>query len=253
MAQMGAAGVIITEFEGIRCVRKILASRTEIGFYQQGAKALSGVNTPHLIAVQGRDLLIEYLPERLTLEQVNTCINTFEQLATIHRSDYQPQFELKAHQWPREASERALQTLQLPKRSQQSLRAIQQISAELFESDTLISGDSNHGNWGARHNGQRVLFDWERFGYGSPAIDLAPLVFDLGDISAYQTIVERYLRGGGIGEAESLIRHLIIAKAWLVVEVTNILQARNKPDAERYFNWYRQNLPAWLEQIENHF
>jgi thiamine kinase-like enzyme len=44
-----------------------------------------------------------------------------------------------------------------------------------------ISGDPNPTNWGIRDNGDLVLFDFERIGYGNPAIDLAITIPGFGD------------------------------------------------------------------------
>ncbi|EMK6962173.1 choline kinase, partial [Vibrio cholerae] len=115
----------------------------------------------------------------------------------------------------------------------------------------LISGDTNDGNWGIRQNGELVLFDWERFGYGSPAIDLAPLVQGLGSMDEYASIIERYTQHNSSFAADELTKHLVIAKCWIVIEVINILISRNKPEAAIYIDWYQKNLPAWLGAVEN--
>ncbi|MEZ8386070.1 choline kinase, partial [Vibrio splendidus] len=49
---------------------------------------------------------------------------------------------------------------------------------------------------------------------------------------------------------EELIKQLIIAKSWIVVEVTNILVTRNNPQASKYINWFREQLPTWLASFE---
>lgn len=100
---------------------------------------------------------------------------------------------MKEHRWSTCATEAALMSLNLPQVTQDSLLRIQQLSGTLFDHRTLISGDANEGNWGRRDNGELVLFDWERFGYGSPAIDLAPLVSRMGTLSDYEFIVDQYL------------------------------------------------------------
>jgi len=56
----------------------------------------------------------------------------------------------------------------------------------------LVSGDSNAGNWGKRESGDLVLFDWERFDKGSPAIDLAPLIKGMGTKQMFMALSERY-------------------------------------------------------------
>ncbi|MDQ0220379.1 hypothetical protein ELQ35_19985 [Peribacillus cavernae] len=53
------------------------------------------------------------------------------------------------------------------------LSFLQEQAKVLFRPLCCISGDPNPTNWGVRNNGDLVLFDFERIGYGNPAIDLA--------------------------------------------------------------------------------
>jgi hypothetical protein len=94
-----------------------------------------------------------------------------------------------------------------------------------------------------------VLFDWERFGYGSPAIDLAPLVPQMGSLAEYEAIIAHYLRHSSLLSGDRLLRHLIMAKCWLIIEVTNLLTRREKPQAQQYLVWYRQRVPHWLDSV----
>ncbi|CAH6874715.1 hypothetical protein VCHA29O37_260030 [Vibrio chagasii] len=174
----------------------------------------------------------------------------YQQLSRIHQSQYSPSFAVKEHRWSTCATEAALISLNLPQVTQDSLLRIQQLSGALFDQKTLISGDANEGNWGRRDNGELVLFDWERFGYGSPAIDLAPLVSRMGTLSDYEFIVDQYLPHNNLISREDLIRQLIIAKSWIVIEVTNILVSRNNPEALKYIHWFREQLPTWLATVE---
>lgn len=250
LSKMGTAKVFITTFQDNLCIQKEEASPVEISFYTLAASQLEGVNTPRLMAVQGSNLFIEYIPNSINLKELLDNRNTLEQLANIHRSNYQPTFSTQNHKWTSEATESALLALELPKVTQDYFRRIQCLSRDLFEHKTLISGDSNDGNWGLRNNGELVLFDWERFGFGSPAIDLAPLVSGMGTMSEYESIVNNYVNYNSALPCELLIKHLVLAKSWLVIEVTNILVNRGKPEAKMYINWYRKNLPSWLESVE---
>ncbi|HDZ9478527.1 TPA: choline kinase, partial [Vibrio cholerae] len=85
----------------------------------------------------------------------------------------------------------------------------------------------------------------------SPAIDLAPLVQGLGSMDEYASIIERYTQHNSSFAADELMKHLVIAKCWIVIEVINILISRNKPEAAIYIDWYQKNLPAWLGAVEN--
>ncbi len=90
----------------------------------------------------------------------------------------------------------------------------------------MISGDSNAGNWGQRENGELVLFDWERFSTGHVAIDLAPLIEGMGTFDDYLKVAGRYIKCAEKGETTELALDIGLAKAWIVVEVVNILVSR---------------------------
>lgn len=250
LSQMGAARVSIEKFEDEPCIYKQGASSVEIDFYQYAAGKLTDVNTPKLIEVKGNNLVIEFIPHGVMLDELYVNNSTFEQLAHIHNSKYQPNFSVKEHSWKTCSTDLALNILNFPAVTQDSIRTIQGMSFELFNHKGLISGDSNDGNWGVRENGELVLFDWERFGFGSPSIDLAPLVQGLGKTSDYESIIEKYTRHTCELSESTLQRHLILAKVWILVEVTNILHQRNKSSASMYFNWFRENVPTWLATVE---
>ncbi|MGL5609631.1 MAG: phosphotransferase family protein [Aeromonas veronii] len=249
LAKMGGASVNIQLLDGKPCIRKSGASPVERHFYQRAALHLSRLNTPALLKVEGETLFLEQIPHPVTLTQLHHNEQTFAQLANLHTANYQPDFAVKTHGWSLVDTNEALSVLCLPEAVNEKIRHIQQVGHELFEESCLISGDSNEGNWGTRNNGELVLFDWERFGYGSPAIDLAPLVPRMGSLAEYETIIERYLRHNSLLSGDRLLRHLVMAKCWLIIEVTNLLTRREKPQAQQYLEWYRQQVPRWLESV----
>ncbi len=93
-----------------------------------------------------------------------------------------------------------------------------------------------------------MLFDWERFGRGSPAIDLAPLIKGMGTAQAFVQMAGRYCRYSSHYPVSELAREIAIAKAWIVTEVVILLHERQKASLPLYLNWYRENLPDWLNQ-----
>ncbi len=246
---MGRAYVALTDIEGTPCIRKKGASDVEINFYKFAASNLKRINTPKLLRVTQDDLFIEYIPNRMGLEQLQTNSNMFQQIAHLHLSQYSLTFEVKKHEWSDSATDIAFQALKLSKDEQYAVKHIQSKSSELFEYPGLISGDTNDGNWGTRSNGELVLFDWERFGKGSPAIDLAPLVKGLGSITDYEEVIEKYVPYNPSLSIQELKRHLIIAKCWIIVEVVNLLLSRGNPAASTYINWYRSNVPDWVVSV----
>lgn len=101
---------------------------------------------------------------------------------------------------------------------------------------------------GGEKNGEWVLFDWERFGTGSPAIDLAPLIKGMGSRQSILQLAERYSVHYLHMPARQLATEITLAKAWIVSEVVSLLYDRNKTDFELYLNWYRETLPGWLDE-----
>ncbi|EOB3569292.1 phosphotransferase family protein [Vibrio vulnificus] len=250
LSKMGAAKVSLVNHHGQPCIQKQGASAVEIHFYQHATDKLTGVNTPRLLDVCNDTLYIEQIPHQVTLADLLKNTNTFEQLASIHQTQYRPDFAVKTHRWQAEDTEKALRSLALSNQNANSIRTLQTMSGEIFEHDGLISGDSNEGNWGTRASGELVLFDWERFGLGSPAIDLAPLVHGLGQLTDYHAIASLYRQHNPLLSNDTLVRQLILAKGWLIVEVTNLLVSREKQEAKMYIDWYRKQIPNWLKEVE---
>lgn len=93
------------------------------------------------------------------------------------------------------------------------LASIRTGSSHLFEPACLISADPNPANWGVRHDGSPVLFDWERCTLATPAIDLAISVPGLGDRSDYEKVAAYYP-----SRYEGLVDDIARAKVWVVIE-----------------------------------
>ncbi|WP_070971225.1 phosphotransferase family protein [Vibrio sonorensis] len=250
LSKMGSARVSVETLGGVNCVLKQGASEVEINFYQSAAPNLMGINTPKLLKIDKDHLYIEHIPNSLSLMELRTEPDLFSQLAALHCSQYIPTFAAKKHEWTAFATDQALKVLNLPDGVEYSIRRIASLSDCIFECKILISGDTNDSNWGKRKNGDLVLFDWERFGQGSPAIDLAPLVRGLGNIGEYREIATQYIKYNPVLSETELLEHLIIAKCWIIIEVVNILISRNNPDKGKYLNWYRANITKWLVSVE---
>ncbi|USD35220.1 MULTISPECIES: phosphotransferase family protein [Vibrio] len=252
MAQMGAAKVHLIEKQGQQYIRKQGVNAIERSFYLSAAEVLSqqGVKSPRLITADEDSIVIEYVPHSVTLEELVNASEPFKQIAAIHQTPVCPDWQLKSHCWSDNAMETSLAMLSLTAEHEKFLGKLHSQSDVIFENPTLLSGDTNDGNWGRRENGEWVLFDWERFSTGSPAIDLAPLVKGLGDKSDMLRIVDTYLSVHQPMSREALLKQLIIAKAWLVIEVTNLLYKRKKPQLCKYIDWFNLHLPRWITNIE---
>ncbi|WP_368542576.1 phosphotransferase [Enterobacter soli] len=249
LSRMGAASVVLS---GQQVIEKHPVSAVERAFYQHVAPELklAGINTPALIFldVPLRKLRLEFIPH--PLEQADVASDeALAMLGRLHRYPPHPQWLYHPHSWPALALEKSLSLLQLPEISARQLRFFQQHSDSLFSYPGLISGDSNAGNWGRRESGELVLFDWERFGTGSQAIDLAPLIKGMGTQPMFVDLAERYCRLTGHSDPGALAREIALAKAWIVTEVIVLLDAREKAAFSLYQGWYKEHLPGWLDAV----
>ncbi|ELY4870314.1 phosphotransferase family protein [Cronobacter sakazakii] len=252
LSQMGGACVTLTaDKTGRAVIEKRPVGAVEYAFYQDVAHELTdaGILTPTLFAADAeqRKLTLEYIPHAIDQDDVADD-RILAILARLHGYPAHPGWHYHPHGWSCAALENALSLLALPVQAARQLRTFHRHSAVLFDKPGLISGDSNAGNWGRRENGEPVLFDWERFGRGSPAMDLAPLIKGMGTAQAFVQMAGRYCRFSSHYPVSELAREIAIAKAWIVTEVVILLHERQKASLPLYLNWYRENLPDWLNQ-----
>ncbi len=253
LAQMGAARVVKrVDAAGITVIEKAPVSEVEYAFYHQVAPELHGAEilTPAFLAADpsARALTLEAVPYPVSQQNVASDA-TVSMLARLHRFAPDKKWHYHTHRWPEAQLELSLQLLALPEEAARVLRRCQRESDRLFAEAGLISGDSNAGNWGQRENGEFVLFDWERFSTGHPAIDLAPLIKGMGSPEEYQYLAMRYCRFNRRSE-NNLAREIALAKAWIVSEVITLLHDRQKADFPHFQGWYRRYLPDWLREVQ---
>lgn len=135
------------------------------------------------------------------------------------------------------------------------LCALQHASQPLFAPRCFITGDPNPTNWGVRDDGTVVLFDWERFGRGTPALDLALALPGLGNGAAFEQMAARYLAkrrrltSSWPPAVASLTREIALAKAWSVVEFLGGPAASTGQRGEAIAGSLMAKIPAWIEQI----
>lgn len=251
--QMGSAKVYLVEKHGISFIEKQQVEQVEVAFYQHQAKPFNelGILVPELIDYdhQQNTLRIEYIPHSVNQEFLLEEPRVIEQLAKIHRLSPTSNGVYHPHQWTQPATSQALNTLKLDAKTERFFYQLQEQSGPLFNAKNLISGDTNAGNWGRRDNGDLVLFDWERFSTGHIAIDLAPLIEGMGTFDDYLKVAGKYVKCAEKGETTELARDIGLAKAWIVVEVVNILVSRKNPQTSKYLDWFRQTLPQWAKSL----
>lgn len=255
LSRMGAANVtLISDDAGHRVIEKYPVSEVEFAFYLSAAPRLAQAEilSPALLSADAarRKLRLEYIPHPVDQAAV-AGDEVLSMLARLHAYPPEPSWIYHPHGWSTAALEASLALLALPDRAAGQMRRFHRHSGALFRHPGLISGDSNAGNWGRRSSGEWVLFDWERFGTGSPAIDLAPLIMGMGTLEAFNTLADRYSLIARYPDARGLAKEIAIAKAWIVTEVVLLLHARQKSDYQRYLSWYREHLPGWLDSAVN--
>lgn len=258
LAMMGEAKVSKTTFENQPVIHKTPVSPTEAYFYrevltQPGASCISAPNL--LAANPGNGLWIEYIPH--AVDQAETCHPDFMRaLAAVHEAELSlDNSRLFPFRWIAADTERAIARFEPEQRRliDRHLPVYFDRQASIFDPVGPVSGDTNAFNWGRRDSGELVLFDWERFGVGSPAIDLAPMIPGLPEIDLVDRYCSAYL---GVREdvqmhPEELRKQVLTVMAWVVIEVVNILHDRGKAQVERYMEWFNRRFGRWLvERVE---
>ncbi|MCK4710948.1 MAG: hypothetical protein KAU21_20200 [Gammaproteobacteria bacterium] len=256
ISKMGSAKVVKTSFNGVDAIVKSGTNKTEYYFYTEIAEMveLEGLHTPKLLGHSNNDsfrVVIEHIPNKFDHDDWKDK-RILRNISYLHKTkldiDHQQLFKFN---W---TEEKTLTALPLFDRKQQTdIENLLQIyhlkSAEIFEPICPVSGDTNFNNWGKRNNGEAVLFDWERFGFASPAIDLAPLIPGLPSIELISQYCDEYTKLANKCSVTSkeLRTHVIISLAWIVIEVVNILLRRNKPSLQRtYMEWFDKVYLNWL-------
>jgi aminoglycoside phosphotransferase (APT) family kinase protein len=130
------------------------------------------------------------------------------------------------------------------------LHPFQMAAQHLFLPRCPISGDPNPTNWGLRRDGTLVLYDWERFGWGTPAIDLAITIPGLHDLDTFRAVAAGYLPRHDEGSVEHLAQHIVIAKVWSVVEFLSMFSGADNAPAN-IMMYLQQAFPPWLDRMTN--
>ena len=245
----GRAVSRVTCADGRRFVVKAAVHPREAEFYTGFAPALNarGIGTPrleHLVEDEaGTHLLLEHIPHPLPEDRWHADAGVLETLRTLHRATGLPEPRHAFRPaWTAAMNRHALEHLPAPLEGK--LEALRESAQHLFEPAGLISGDPNPMNWGLRDAGSPVLFDWDRFGLGTPALDLAITVPGLGSRADYERTAARYA-----GEAEApspLARDVALAKVWVIVEIIGFIDS---PAVAERMGWFLETIPAWLEEL----
>ncbi|HEX5167342.1 MAG TPA: aminoglycoside phosphotransferase family protein [Thermomicrobiales bacterium] len=134
------------------------------------------------------------------------------------------------------------------------LATMQHEAQELSQPWCWISGDPNPRNWGLRGGRQPVLFDWELFGPGLPAIDLAIIVPGLGDAAAYRRVADAYdaVWPGPDPlpwDTDQLGHQIAVAKVATVVQLLDSHATGRAEVGDELLDWLADSVPTWVGQI----
>jgi aminoglycoside phosphotransferase (APT) family kinase protein len=231
-----AAAVYRVRFVGKSLIVKTSPIANEAVFYEKIAPLLQArsIDVPVLersFCEAGRYwLVLEDVPHPLpaTRRQADDqMIEVLYRLHTFKLEQLPPGPGWYRPKWTAPMTELALECLppEVARPSKPFLYTLQNDYQHLFKPQNLISGDPNPGNWGLREDGTLVLFDWERFSYGTPALDLAITVGGVGNVAGYAATAVKYLRTNKdlaaseiMALTRPLARDIAIAKIWTVVE-----------------------------------
>ncbi len=236
------------QLEDRNVVVKANVAPREAAFYRDFAAVLKahGIRTPKLemIAQSGNEtwLVIEHIPAPLPDQRWLADSQVLETLRKLHefKFDHAPKLAFQPT-WTQAMNSHALQVL--PKHLEEKLEEFRTLAQPLLEPRNLISGDPNPMNWGVLENGEPVLFDWDRFGLGTPALDLAITVPGLGSREEYEKVAATYRGRPDL----QLTREIALAKVWAIVDILG--QVKETLVYERMQS-FLQPIPNWLEQLE---
>jgi thiamine kinase-like enzyme len=239
-------------------VLKQSAEAKEFRFYRDIAPQLvaQGVAIPALLWAEQVDsgywTIVEYMPKPFPRERWLADPAQLQRLRHLHQSQLSLGSEVDwifRPLWDDTMTEAALSFFEadIAKRLRPLLQTIQERSQPLFESMCWISGDPNPMNWGMRDYDTVVLFDWERFGRGTPPLDLAIATPGLATIEDCHKVAAGYLESDS-SAIELLARQIAQAKVWNVIEFLSMAQAGDVAEMCGVESLVSRT-PAWLESI----
>jgi len=266
---MSGGRVWRVRFKDASVIVKASASPAEARFYEHAADTLrlAGVPSPRLeLALHEPDahwLLLEDIPTSLPIQPPTSwrpdapSIAILARLHAVTRAQPPNLSDARPQNWTDAMTSAAL-TLFPPEAAatlSPLLRQLQQESQPIFAPWCWISGDPNPLNWGFRADGSPVLFDWELFGPGTPAIDLAIVIPGLGNAGQYAAVAESYVALWSQPSdrlpwtVEQLTRDIALAK---VASVVRLLAAHADGAArvgEALVTWLVDQAPAWIGEL----
>lgn len=258
----GMSGSHITRVsaEAGSAIIKASENPNEARFYDQTASRLrdAGIALPQCFlsehAVNRYSLILEDIPTPLPRAGADGLpdARVLSTLARLHALTLsKPPCTWWEPCWPAEMTDAALMALgNATPALDITLRVLRDRTQHLFAPRSWISGDPNPTNWGTRDDGSAVLFDWERFGRGAPAIDLAITIAGLGNPTAYRALASRACHiDSGYGPVDDLARDIALAKCWTAVELLAGVTRHEAQVPASTLTFLRQRFPGWIRAI----
>jgi thiamine kinase-like enzyme len=241
---LSGCAVYRVQLKDCNVVVKANVAPREAAFYRDFAPILKAhIRTPKLEMIAESNgetwLVIEHIPALLPKDRWLADPQMLDTLRKLHdfKFDHAPKFVFQPT-WTQAMNTHVLQFL--PKHLEAKLEEFRTLAQPLLEPRNLISGDPNPKNWGILENGKPVLFDWDRFGLGTPALDLAITVPGLGSRSDYTKVAATY-RGK---PDDKLAREIALAKVWAIIDILGYVQVLELMQP------FLSEIATWLEQLE---
>ena len=255
------AAVYRVRFSKGSVIVKLTINPAEATFYERIAPALRQKHIPipnvEWVTEQLNQywLLLEDIPQLLPRERWFADDEVLTILCRLHTIELDLPTVFRP-QWTASMTAAALSHFDrdASRRLQPILERLQENSQLLFQPDCLITADPNPTNWGIRDTGEIVLFDWERFCYGVPALDLAIIVPGLGDDNQFRQIASAYLT---IRQAihkphpvsvHQLSQCIAVAKVWVVIEFLYHATTGQLSDKDTV-TWLVARFESWLANV----
>jgi Phosphotransferase enzyme family len=256
VAGQSRAEVWCARFERKTVIVKKTSVDREVDFYRVTAASLrKAVPIPKLEWIyEGSEhswLVLEHIPRALPRERWLADASILHSLYRLHSFSQNVQTMFRP-MWSEEMSGVAASFFpDLIKKELEPILYRLRIDAQhLFDPLCYISGDPNPTNWALRLNGEAVLFDWERFGRGHPALDLAITVPGLGREEDFHRVAIEYLKVANLIDSNmpEWRRNIALAKLWSVVEFLYFVRIDTRSDIN--FGWLLKSIPAWLRDVD---
>jgi hypothetical protein len=256
------ANVYRLHFAQTSRIAKRTSRSAEVLFYENIAPILSANEIPipeAEVVLHSGWIVLEDIPHPLPRELWHGDTRLVKILARLHSLNIDIPALRSGYSlgWTDDLNEKMLACFE-PETARQlkpKLIDIQHQSQPLFEKECWISGDPNPTNWGLRHDGSLVLFDWDRFTRATPAIDMAIIVGGLGNRQQFTEVAATYLHerekiGHPYWQTDDRLGHNIaIAKLWTVVEYLSLYtDGQLEPDTT--LEMLRDQFSRWLDSLD---